>query len=104
MEPSSIRAWLYVRGTESVRIVLEGTSLLVYGPGPRFSSARFGDATEAMLRHASVQRELLNDGWTRDTSTHDRRVGIDRRKETRGPDRRQFLRLVSNRDKTDKGE
>ena len=98
MEPSSVKAWLYVRGAESVRVVLEGTSLLVYGPGPRFSSARFADATEAMLRHASVQRELLADGWTRDT-TPDRRGGVDRRKEPRGPDRRQILRLVSDRDK-----
>lgn len=99
MDLSSVKAWLYVRGDESVRIVLEGTSLLVYGPGPRFSSSRFADATEAMLRHASVQRELLADGWTRDTTTHDRRRGLERRREDRGTDRRQILRLVSDRDK-----
>jgi hypothetical protein len=98
VEHSSIKAWLSVRGEESVRIVLEGTSLLVYGPGPRFSSSRFADGTEAMLRHAAVQRELLAEGWTRD-STHDRRTGVERRRESRGPDRRQILRLVSDRDK-----
>ena len=99
MDPFSVQAWLYVRGNESVRIVLEGTSLLIYGPGPRFSSSRFADGTDAMLRHAAVQRELLADGWTRDTGTHDRRTGVDRRKGYRGPDRRQILRLVSDRGK-----
>ena len=97
MDPSTLKAWLYVRGTESVRIVLDGTSLLVYGPGPRFSSSRFADPTEAMLRHASVQRELLADGWTRDPAD-DRRKGVERRTQSRGPDRRQILRLVSDRD------
>lgn len=99
MEAPSTKAWLYVRGTESVRVVLEAASLLVYGPGPRFSCSRFPDATGAMLHHAQLQRELLADGFTQESTVTDRRSGGDRRSQSRGSDRRQILRLVSDRDK-----
>ena len=98
MEAPSAQAWLYVRGTESVRVVLEAASLLVYGPGPRFSCSRFADPTGAMLHHAQLQRELLADGFSQEPTVSDRRSGRDRRGHARGPDRRQILRLVSDRD------
>lgn len=99
MEAPSATAWLYIKGEESVRVVLEASSLLVYGPGPRFACSRFPDAMGAMLHHAQLQRELLANGFTHEPLVTDRRSGRDRRTQSRGQDRRQILRLVSDRDK-----
>lgn len=101
MDATSPKAWLYVRGNESVRVVLETSSLLVYGPGPRFSCSRFADPTGAMLHHAQLQRQLLADRFTHEPMLSDRRSGRDRRGKSRGPDRRQILKLVSERDKSE---
>jgi hypothetical protein len=66
-----------VRGSESVRIVIEGTSMGVYGPGSRFSHSRFGEAMDATLHQAAVEHSLVLDGWTLEHFTADRRSNTD---------------------------
>jgi hypothetical protein len=78
------RAWLFVRGAESVRIVIDGASVGVYGPGARFSHSRFSEAMQATLHQAAVEQELVHDGWTLERFTTDRRshsdvVSVERR-------------------------
>jgi hypothetical protein len=74
---ASTKAWLFVRGSESVRIVIDGTSVGVYGPGNRFSHSRFGEAMDATLHQAAVEQELVHDGWTLEHFTTDRRLHAD---------------------------
>ena len=71
---SRAQAWLYVRGAESVRIVVEGTSVGVYGPGTQFSHSRFGEAMDATLHQAAIEQELVLDGWTLERFTTERRA------------------------------
>ena len=70
----STKAWLFVRGSESVRIVIDGTSVGVYGPGSRFSHSRFGESMAATLHQAAVEQTLVLDGWTLEHFTTDRRL------------------------------
>lgn len=81
----STKAWLFVRGAESVRIVIDGTSVGVYGPGSRFNHSRFGEPMDATLHQAAVEQALVQDGWTLEHFTTDRRahaeavVNVERR-------------------------
>jgi hypothetical protein len=90
--PDATKAWLFVRGSESVRIVIDGTSVGVYGPGGRFSHSRFGEAMDATLHQAAVEEALVLDGWTLEHFTTERRETTT----TVLDDRRQ-LRLVHSR-------
>jgi hypothetical protein len=74
---SDTRAWLFVRGSESVRIVIDGTSVGVYGPGGRFSHSRFGEAMDATLHQAAVEQVLVQDGWSLERFTTERRTHTD---------------------------
>ena len=74
---SDTRAWLFVRGSESVRIVIDGTSVGVYGPGSRFSHSRFGEAMDATLHQAAVEQALVLDGWTLERFTTERRTHVE---------------------------
>src|SRR5688572_7202821 len=83
-DSSDTRAWLFVRGSESVRIVIDGTSMGVYGPGSRKSHSRFGEAMDATLHQAAVEQALVLDGWSLEHFTTERRlhsdaVSVDRR-------------------------
>jgi hypothetical protein len=89
-------AWLYVRGDQSVRIVMDGGSLTVYGPGDLFSLHAYDDRAAAMLEHGNVEQQLVRDGWSLERMTTERRSGSDRRKVARA-DRRRGLRLVEQR-------
>ncbi len=92
---SDTRAWLFVRGSQSVRIVIDGTSMGVYGPGTRFSHSRFGEAMDATLHQAAVEQALVVDGWTLEHFTTERRT---RNSATIDVERRQSaLRLVHPR-------
>jgi hypothetical protein len=79
------KAWLFVRGSESVRIVIDGTTVGVYGPGSNFSQSRFGESMDATLHQAAVEQALVLEGWTLEHFTTDRRsqadavVGVERR-------------------------
>jgi hypothetical protein len=60
-----------------VRIVIDGTSVGVYGPGSRFSHSRFGEAMDATLHQVAVEQTLVHDGWTLEHFTTDRRSHAD---------------------------
>ena len=57
----------------------------VYGPGGRFSHSRFGEAMDATLHQAAVEQVLVQDGWSLERFTTERRtrtedvVDIERR-------------------------
>lgn len=70
---TTTRAWLFVRGPESVRIVIDGGEVTVYGPSGRFSHLRFGEELEATLHQAAVEQTLVLDGWTLEQMTTERR-------------------------------
>jgi hypothetical protein len=74
---SDTKAWLFVRGDQSVRIVMDGTSIGVYGPGDRFSHSRFGEAMDATLHQAAVEQTLVHDGWTLEHFATERRSHTD---------------------------
>ena len=95
---SATRAWLYVRGAESVRIVLEGRTVTIFGPGTRVADAQFAEEVEALLHQSALEQDLVRDGWSLEQLTTERRSGTDRRSRTgRGTDRRGALRLVRSR-------
>ena len=78
LTPSSdTKAWLFVRGDESVRIVMDGSSVGVYGPGDRFSHLRFGETLDATLHQAAVEQTLVRDGWSLEHFTSERRSNAD---------------------------
>ncbi len=58
------QAWLFVRGSESVRIVIDGTSVGIYGPGDRYRHTNFGEAMDATLHQSAVEQTLVLDGFT----------------------------------------
>jgi hypothetical protein len=60
-----------------VRIVIEGTSMGVYGPGSRYSHSRFGEAMDATLHQVAVEQSLVLDGWTLEHFTAERRSNAD---------------------------
>ena len=72
--PPDTKAWLFVRGSESVRIVIDGTSVGVYGPGDRYYHSRFGEAMDATLHQAAVEQTLVHDGWSLEHFTTERRA------------------------------
>jgi hypothetical protein len=57
-----------------VRIVIDGTSVGVYGPGGRFSHSRFGEPMDATLHQAAVEQVLVQDGWSLEHFTTERRM------------------------------
>lgn len=92
MSATTTRAWLFVRGPESVRIVIDGASVAVYGPGPRFSQSHFREEMDATLHQADVEQSLVLDGWTLEQLTTERRV--PQAQLPKGADRRGGIRLV----------
>ena len=60
-----------------MRIVINGTSMGVYGPGRKFSQSRFGEAMDATLHQAAVEHSLVLEGWTLEHFTAERRSNAD---------------------------
>ena len=87
------RAWLYVRGDRSVRVVMERGSLTVHGPGPSFRRHDYDDVAAATLEHSTLEQELVREGWSLEQLTTERRSGRERRG-TIAVERRRGLRLV----------
>jgi hypothetical protein len=85
--------WLFVRGSESVRLIRasmpEGRArLLVYGPGNTRATHEFEDGSSCTARQSELERELVAGGFTLEQFT-DRRGGGDRRSVQRDtPERR----------------
>jgi len=90
---NTTRAWLYVRGDRSVRIVMERGSIAVYGPGTSFRRHDYEDAAAATLEHSTLEQELVRDGWSLEQMTTERRSGRERRGIV-ATERRRGLRLV----------
>ena len=89
------RAWLYVRSNQTIRIVVDGASVIVHGPGDQFSHTRYREEMDAVLHHTAVEEALVRKGWSLECLTTERRAGRDRRSARRpGSDRRQALHLV----------
>jgi hypothetical protein len=92
---ATTRAWLYVRGPESVRILIDGTSVDVHGPGNRVSRSTFSEEMDATLHQADLEQALVLGGWTLEQLTTERRAGGPQAAPDR-PERRN-LRLVPDR-------
>jgi hypothetical protein len=84
--------WLFVRGSESVRVLREATPeglvrLLVFGPGNTQDVHEFEDAITCSTQQSEMERRLVAEGFALAEFTN-RRSGEDRRSVPRGPDRR----------------
>jgi hypothetical protein len=86
----SIRAWLFVRGSQSVRILRQdGHRLSVCGPGRFRASYEFADDNEMSDFQLSYEQRLESLGWNAEGAEGERRSGTDRRSVARStPDRR----------------
>jgi hypothetical protein len=82
-------ASLYVRGTESIRIVRveDASAIIVYGPGSRQNRREFGTDAELEAFCAEHEQYLISEGWALQVY-HERRSGQDRRKRPQSHDRR----------------
>ena len=93
-------AWLFTRGSESVRIVRVGQSngtqrLLVNGPGTESAVHMLDDAMDCVRQQSEVERRLVTKGFRLERFiSGDRRRGADRRSAPRGSDRRTHLERV----------
>lgn len=70
-------AWLFTRGSESVRLVREensnGCCLFLYGPATKIVTHEFADLTERMKRQAEIEVNLLAAGYQLAQSSSERR-------------------------------
>ena len=74
--------WLFVRGTESIRILLreDGHGLRVLGPGDRRQEYEFKDSDARLTFQTRLERQLAASGWVLEQfsdrrSRYERRVG-----------------------------
>lgn len=73
-------SWLYVRGIESIRVVLgDQWKLLVNGPGAKRWSYTFDSDDQRFEFKQSLEERLRVQGWVLDGYDRDRRRGTDRR-------------------------
>jgi hypothetical protein len=86
----AILAWLFLRGTESIRIVRDPKAFVLRVEGPGYEREVHAFHTEAELSEfqGNFEARLLSEGWALGAS-QERRSGRDRRADPRGPDRRQ---------------
>lgn len=93
-------AWLFTRGSESVRIIRIATPagrhyLLVTGPGGETSVHQSDDTMDCVRHQSEIERRLVAKGYRLERfTTGERRTGSDRRAAPRGFDRRRHLELV----------
>jgi hypothetical protein len=82
-------AWLFLRGTESIRIVRDPKAfvLRVDGPGYEREVHAFAGEVELGEFQRNYESRLVAEGWVLGAS-QERRSGRDRRSEPRGQDRR----------------
>jgi hypothetical protein len=72
--------WLFVRGAESIRILLreDEQGLRVVGPGDRRQQYEFKDIDARITFQSSLERQLAASGWILEQFS-DRRSRFDRR-------------------------
>ena len=83
-----------MRGDRAVRIVVDGHTVDVFGPGAEFNHSEFSEQIDAVLHHAALEDALVRGGFTLEGLISERRAGTDRRAAYRGPERRRVLRLL----------
>ena len=85
----AILAWLFLRETDSIRIVRDpgGYVLRVEGPGYEREIHSFKNEAELAEFQRTYEARLQADGWMLGAS-QERRSGRDRRSNPRGADRR----------------
>lgn len=88
-------AWLFTRGSESVRIVRAAARsgvmhLRVQGPGEITDAREFTDVLACMNYQADLERRLVSQGFTLERFTSDRRAGGARHRTSQ---RRRLLQL-----------
>jgi hypothetical protein len=71
-------AWLFTRGTDSVRIVRAAgrrgaIHLLVHGPSDAADTREFEDVVACMNYQADLERRLVDEGFALERLTSDRR-------------------------------
>jgi hypothetical protein len=90
-------AWLFTRGSESIRIVRAASRsgtvhLIVQGPGGAADTREFTDVLSCMNYQSDLERRLVAEGYTLERFRSERRI-----KETRGrtftPERRRMPHL-----------
>ena len=93
-------AWLFTRGSQSVRIIRVGRPnglqrLLVNGPGSEASVHETDDSIDCVRYQADIERRLVVQGFqlARFVAA-ERRAGRDRRDTLQAPDRRRHLERV----------
>jgi hypothetical protein len=93
-------AWLFTRGSQSVRIIRVGRPngsqrLLVNGPGSEASVHETEDSMDCVRNQAAIERRLVVQGYhLASFISAERRASRDRRVLLRGPDRRCHLERV----------
>jgi hypothetical protein len=93
-------AWLFTRGTQSVRIVHVGRGagpqrLLVHGPGAEAAVYESDDPIDRIHCQTELERRLVVEGYHLEHfASGERRNGGDRRDGRRASDRRRLLQPV----------
>jgi hypothetical protein len=92
-------AWLFTRGSESVRIVRVGSDtgpqrLLVNGPGSDWIVHDLDDAADCTRHQSSLERRLVLQGYRLESFASGERRRCERRATPRGSDRRHLTRVV----------
>lgn len=87
---ATLDSWLFVGRSACVRLVRVGVSgLTICGPGRRRKSFTFPSELDLIRFQVRYERRLVNAGYALEAFRTDRRVTADRRRVSRGPDRRQ---------------
>jgi hypothetical protein len=84
----SISIWLYTRARESIRVVVDGTKVVVFGPGDDETTQVCDTEDEALVQQKLIEQRLILRGWTFDRLITERRSGRDRRDGPREGERR----------------
>ncbi len=79
---TSPSSWLFVRASESVRVVRSGQGVIVlsvHGPGPARAVYGFEDEASFQDFLLRLEQKLLESRWSSEGPNVERRSGIDRR-------------------------
>ncbi len=84
-------SWLFIRRNETVRVFRAGPpylQLAIAGPQGHRRTLRFDREEELEEFQRDHEQQLMKDGWHLEGADVERRSGKDRRKRSRGPERR----------------
>jgi hypothetical protein len=85
----SLASWLFVKDSESIWVERPyGRVMIVAGPGAKRDQREFLSEDALQQYQILLAERLTDDGWFLWGVDRERRSGADRRRETRGRDRR----------------